>query len=97
VVHSATVEPTEQFSTSLAGLSEGRAKSALKALRLFKQNTRHRSLNFHKLDGLPPYCSIWTGNDGDRILLKRVEGGHYLLIEVGSHDFVYRVAKNLSR
>lgn len=88
MAHRATIDLTPRFRRALAKLDEARAAQALKALRLFMADTRHGKLNFEKVKGTD-YATIRM-NQGDRIVLKRLHGHHYAVVDLGSHDYTYR-------
>ncbi|MBI4036691.1 hypothetical protein HY386_02335 [Candidatus Daviesbacteria bacterium] len=60
------------------------AESTKKAIRLFKQNPRHPSLNLEKLQGL----KVWTIriNKGNRIFFIWLDESTALFIDIGKHD-----------
>lgn len=79
---------TKRFVRSLRGLTPEQAAGAAKALQLFMEDTRHPSLNFEKVQSTS-YCTIRV-NQGDRIALRRTGSQAYDVVDVGSHDYIYR-------
>jgi hypothetical protein len=69
-------------------MDETGRKRVFTALDQFAENPWHPSLNFEKVKGTA-YCTIRV-NRGDRIALLKTGPDGYDLIDVGSHDYVYR-------
>lgn len=60
------------------------AENVKKALKLFKENSNHPSLNLEKLRG----SKVWTIriDKGNRIFFSKVNEYTIILIDVGKHD-----------
>lgn len=61
------------------------SESVKKALKLFKENPNHPSLNLEKLQHTEGVYTIRV-NKGDRLFLIRTDKDTVILIDVGKHD-----------
>lgn len=84
----AGVRPTARFDKAMRHLGPTQRKRAAKSLAQFVENPRHPSLHFEKLSG-SDYCTIRVERNF-RIVLKDLGGDLYELLDIGSHDYVYR-------
>lgn len=85
----ATVDFDEEFWRALTSLPPDRQKRALTALHKFEAAPALPALAFRGLKGAPGYCIIDCAR-GDRIILQKVSDGHFIAVDVGPHDNVYR-------
>ena len=80
-------------------LSVKKKKQVLKALELFVENPRHPSLHFEVLKSAKAKKnSLHTIriNVGDGILLLcLIHHEHYVILDVGTHDEIYKKAERL--
>ena len=82
-----TVE--ESFVAALKKLPPDRAKAARNGLVKFANAPNLPHLTFRALEGREGYFII-DPRRGDRIILRREADDHYVTVDVGPHDDVYR-------
>lgn len=81
------VRLSKNYYRALRRFVKGNKKNATntkKAIRVFKQNPHHPSLNLEKLSG----SKIWTirVDRGNRIFFHRIDKSTALFIDIGKHD-----------
>jgi hypothetical protein len=79
---------TERFQKAFHALGPEQQQRAAKSLELFEENPRHPSLHFEKLTG-SVYRTIRVDRN-HRIVLREADDGVFDLLDVGTHDYVYR-------
>ncbi len=85
------LDPSKTFRKNLNKLPIAKRKQVVKALRLFSENTRHQSLNFEQVGDKKQNLYTVRINQADRILLLCIiQNHHYIIIDVGTHDYIYR-------
>ena len=84
----ARLELTEKFIRSLKRLPKSRQKRVQKALIKLKSDQIDKGLRLHKLENTDHY-SISAGMY-DRVIILKIDQETWRLIDVGSHDDVYR-------
>lgn len=80
--------PLPKFERAYKKLTYAQKDSVDKALRRFRENPRHPSLHFEKLQG-SSYRTI-RADLGIRIVLSGGKDDHFDLVDVGSHDLADR-------
>jgi hypothetical protein len=80
---------SDRFVRALKGLPPNRAKAAIRAVEKFTDTPELPSLKFRQLKGLQDFYII-NSVHGDRIILRKEEGGEYVAEDAGPHDNVYR-------
>jgi plasmid maintenance system killer protein len=84
------VKASRRFERAFAKWGAGasvRREQAIRAIKQFVADPDHPSLNFERLAGSDLF-SIRV-NRGDRIILRRLDGDSFELVDLGSHD-IYR-------
>lgn len=78
-----------RFVKALKSLPPNRAKAAVRAVEKFIDEPSLPSLKFRQFKGLEEFFII-NSVHGDRILLRKEEGGEFVAEDTGPHDNVYR-------
>lgn len=79
---------SKRFLKSLGRLTDDQAAATKAALKQFMDDNHHPGLNFEKVKSTH-YCTIRV-NQGDRVALRRSGPQQYEVVDVGSHDYIYR-------
>jgi hypothetical protein len=80
---------TPKFNKAFASLDEKKQRRTAKSLRQLDVNPRHPSLHLGKLEGTF-YCTIRVELNF-RVALRDLGEGQYELVDIGNHDYIYRV------
>ena len=83
-----TVE--ERFTLALKSLPHDRQKGAIRALAKFATTPNLPGLKLHILRNARNCWIIYVNDKGDRIILRKLADDHYVALDVGPHDNVYR-------
>jgi mRNA-degrading endonuclease RelE of RelBE toxin-antitoxin system len=83
------VDVDEAFLRALKSLPPERRKRAVNAITKFIREPALPALAFRTLKGAAGYFIIDCAR-GDRIILQKVGEEHFIAVDVGPHDNVYR-------
>lgn len=86
---SISVRVHDTFTRGLRSLPPDRARAAVSTLKLFIESPDLPRLRYRPLKGKKDHFII-NGKGGDRIILRKEDGGSYAVIDVGPHDNIYR-------
>jgi hypothetical protein len=84
-----SIDPSKRFEKALKKLDKQSTQHAIEALTNFVSDPKHPGLNFEKVQGKPGQFTIRT-NGGNRICLSRTGRQQYVVVDVGTHDYIYK-------